>query len=227
MGVFNRLRDIIGSNINAMLDRAEDPEKLIRLMIVEMEDTLAEVKAACAGAMATRAKAQRELDGIRSRVADWQAKAELALDKGREDLAREALAAKRDFAGREIELEHELAAHQGVVEQYHADIAQLEQKLAGVREKQRSLAQRHKLARHAKQARGSARKADSAEVLMRFEAFENRVERMEAEAELAGMSRRPDLEEQFDRLVGDEEIEAELSALKAAKTAPEAGPDQQ
>ena len=217
MGVFNRLRDIIGSNINAMLDRAEDPEKLIRLMIVEMEDTLAEVKAACAGAMATRAKAQRELDAIRRRVADWRAKAELALDKGREDLAREALAAKRDFAAREIELEHELAAHQGVVEQYHADITQLEQKLSGVREKQRSLAQRHKLARHAKQARGSVRKADSSEVLMRFEAFENRVERLEAEAELAGMPRRHGLEEQFDRLVGDEEIEAELKALKAAK----------
>ncbi len=222
MGVFNRLRDIISSNINAMLDRAEDPEKLIRLMIVEMEDTLAEVKAACAGAMAARAKVARELDGVRQRVADWQGKAELALDKGRDDLAREALAAKRDYGQREQELDHELLAHQSVVDQYHADIAQLEQKLAGVREKQRSLAQRHKLARHAKQARGSVRRADSTEVLMRFEAFENRVERMEAEAELAGMHRRPELEEQFDRLVGDEEIEAELSALKAAKASPPA-----
>ena len=226
MGVFNRLRDIISSNINAMLDRAEDPEKLIRLMIVEMEDTLAEVKAACAGAMAARAKVQRELDGVRQRVAGWQEKAELALDKGREDLAREALAAKRDFGQHEIDLDRELAAHQGVVEQYHADIMQLEQKLATVREKQRSLAQRHKLARHAKQARGSVRRADSSEVLMRFERFENRVERLEAEAEIAGMPRRSGLEEQFDRLVGDEEIEAELSALKAAKATPPAGQEQ-
>ncbi len=226
MGVFNRLRDIISSNINAMLDRAEDPEKLIRLMIVEMEDTLAEVKAACAGAMAQRAQVQRELDGVRGRADDWQAKAELALDKGREDLAREALAARRDYRRREMELERELAVHQGVVEQYHNDIAQLEQRLAGVREKQRSLAQRHRLARHAKQARGDVQRAASAEVLMRFEQFENRVERLEAEAELAGMSRRPDLEEQFERLVGDEEIEAELNALKAAKAAPPANPEQ-
>ncbi len=223
MGVFNRLRDIISSNINAMLDRAEDPQKLIRLMIVEMEDTLAEVKAACAGAMAQRARMQRELDAVRARVAAWGEKAQLAVDKAREDLAREALRARREFRVREVEVDQELAAQQALVEQYHADIAQLEQKLAAVREKQRILVERHKLARHSKKARGNAARAESAEVLMRFEQFENRVERLEAEAELAGMSHRPVLEQEFERLAGDEEIEAELKALKGTQAAPTPG----
>lgn len=220
MGVFNRLRDIISSNINAMLDRAEDPQKLIRLMIVEMEDTLAEVKAACAGAMAQRAKMQRELEGVRQRTAAWSEKAQLAVDKGREDLAREALRARREFRSRELEVDQELAAQQALVEQYQADIAQLDQKLAAVRDKQRILLERHKLARHSKKARGNSARAESAEVLMRFEQFENRVERLEAEAEMAGMSRRPGLEQEFERLAGDEEIEDELKALKQAKQAP-------
>ncbi|MCF8043111.1 MAG: PspA/IM30 family protein [Desulfarculaceae bacterium] len=226
MGVFNRMRDIISSNINAMLDRAEDPQKLIRLMIVEMEDTVAEVKAACAGAMAQRAKMQREVEALAHRTAAWSQKAQLAVDKGREDLAREALRARREFRARETELDQELAAQQALVEQYHADIAQLEQKLATVREKQRILVERHKLARHSKKARGDVARAESTEVIMRFEQFENRVERLEAEAELAGMSRRPDLEQEFDRLAGDDEIEAELAALKGAKQATTPTPEQ-
>jgi phage shock protein A len=226
MGVFNRMRDIISSNINAMLDRAEDPQKLIRLMIVEMEDTLAEVKAACAGAMAQRAKMQREVEALAQRTAAWGEKAQLAVNKAREDLAREALRARREFRTRETELDRELAAQQALVEQYHADIAQLEQKLAAVRDKQRILVERHKLARHSKKARGNSARAESAEVLMRFEQFENRVERLEAEAELAGMSRRPDLEQEFDRLAGDDEIEAELQALKGVKPATTPTPEQ-
>jgi len=205
-----------------MLDRAEDPEKLIRLIIQEMEDTLVEIKASCAGAMAARKKVARDLEAIRQRAADWQAKAELAVDKGREDLAREALLMRRDFSQRAQELEEELAASQEVVEQYHQDIAQLEQKLASVREKQRVLVQRHKLARQQKRAQGDIRRADSAAVLMRFEQFENRVERMEAEAKLVNLHRQPGLAREIDRLAGDEEVERELTALKRHKAQPPA-----
>ncbi|MEW5912061.1 MAG: phage shock protein PspA [Thermodesulfobacteriota bacterium] len=222
MGVFTRLRDIISSNINAMLDRAEDPEKLIRLMIQEMEDTLVEIKAACAGAMAARKKVERELEAARQRAGEWQAKAELAVDKGREDLAREALLMRREYSQRVQELEDELTASQEVVEQYHRDIAQLEQKLATVREKQRVLVQRHKLARQQKRAQGDIRRADSAEVLMRFEQFQNRVERMEAEAKLVNLHRQPGLAREIDRLASDEEVERELAALKRHKTQPPA-----
>src|SRR5690606_39606241 len=98
MGIFTRFKDIVSSNINAMLDKAEDPEKMIRLMVQEMEDTLVELKASCAGAMATKSKVSRAAEANASRVADWESKARLALTKGREDLAKEALAEKRVFA---------------------------------------------------------------------------------------------------------------------------------
>jgi phage shock protein A len=95
MGIFTRFRDIISSNINAILDKAEDPEKLIKLMIREMEDTLVEIKAACAGAMASSKKVQRQLDTLHERVRYWEEKAEIAVKKGRDNLAREALVGRK------------------------------------------------------------------------------------------------------------------------------------
>ncbi len=100
MGIFTRFRDIVSANINAMLDRAEDPEKLIRLMIREMEDTLVELKASCACAMAETRKVERLLAEARDRERQWEDRAELAVRKGRDDLAREALTEKRRYADR-------------------------------------------------------------------------------------------------------------------------------
>ena len=100
MGIFTRFRDIINSNINAMLDKAEDPEKLIKLMIREMEDTLVEIKAACAGVIARSKKTGRHLEEVLSRAGVWEERAGLAVTKGRDDLAREALLEKRKFAER-------------------------------------------------------------------------------------------------------------------------------
>src|SRR3990172_7947672 len=95
MGIFTRVRDIISANINSMLDKAEDPEKLVKLMIQEMEDTLVEIKATCAGAMANNKKAQRELEQAQQQEKDWEERVNLAVHKGRDDLAREALALQR------------------------------------------------------------------------------------------------------------------------------------
>ena len=91
MGIFTRVRDIINANLNAMLDKAEDPEKLAKLMIREMEDTLVEIKASCAGSMAKKKRIERELQGVQERAREWRDRAQLAISKGREDLAREAL----------------------------------------------------------------------------------------------------------------------------------------
>ena len=110
MGIFTRVRDIINSNVNAMLDKAEDPEKLIRLMIQEMEDTLVEIKASCAGAIAERKKIERQHDVAKERAASWGDRAGLAVDKGRDDLAREALLEKRRYQDRARSLEQELEA---------------------------------------------------------------------------------------------------------------------
>jgi phage shock protein A len=216
MGIFTRVSDIISSNINAMLDKAEDPEKLIRLMVQEMEDTLVEVKASCAGVMATKKKVQRELDETCIRANQWGEKAQLAVNKGREDLAREALVEKRRYRERGGALERELSECDALVEQYQADIVQLEDKLKLAREKRRILVQRHIRAQRSKRVREGIRRIDSTDTLIRFEQFENRVERMEAEADLVNFSRKPALEEEFARLEGDEEIERELQALKAS-----------
>jgi phage shock protein A len=214
MGIFTRFRDIISSNINAMLDKAEDPEKLIKLMIREMEDTLVEIKTACAGVMASGKKVQRQLEGNNARAQYWEEKAELAVNKGRDDLAREALIEKRKFINRITTLEHDLVEQDLLIEQYQDDIRQLEEKLRSARDKQRMLVQRHVHAQRKMQAQQELRRVDSSETVMKFDELENRIERMEAEADLVNFGKKTSLEDELERLSVDEEIENELQALK-------------
>jgi phage shock protein A len=218
MGIFTRFRDIISSNINAMLDKAEDPEKLVKLMIHEIEDTLVELKASCAGVLAAKKKVQRQLDEIRSRVAYWEERARLAVTKGRDDLAREALKEKRRFAEMIDSLERELTEHDEMVIQYQDDIRQLEDKLGKAREKQRMLVQRHIRARRKKRAQEEIRRVDNFETIAKFDELESRIERMEAEADLVNFSRKPTLEESFETMAADDDIERELAALKTTTT---------
>jgi len=221
MGIFTRVRDIVNSNVNVMLEKAENPEKLIKLMIREMEDTLVEVKASCAGAMATQKRLERESTAARGRVDEWTRKSELAMDKGREDLAREALIEKRRHGQRAGALEEELAQCSALVGQYQADIMQLEDKLASVREKQRVLLQRQAQAQQRKRKEVLVRKADTGAAVVKFEGLEQRIERMESEADLVNFGRKPSIEEEFARLEDDEEIERELDALRAAAKKPD------
>ena len=214
MGIFTRFRDIISSNINAMLDKAEDPEKLIRLMIREMEDTLVEIKTACAGVMAGSKKTERQLESLQARARYWEEKAELAVKMGRDDLAREALIEKRKFTRRTDMLENELSEHDLLIEQYQNDIRQLEEKLKSARDKQRLLVQRHIHAQRKIQAQKDIQRIDSTETLMKFDELENRIERMEAEADLVNYGKASSLEEDLERLSVDAEIESELKALK-------------
>jgi len=216
MGIFTRFRDIISSNINVMLDRAEDPEKLINLMIREIEDTLVELKGSCAGVMAGRTKIQRRLDEVRAREEHWGKQAKLAVDKGREDLAREALREKRRFTRMTESLEQEVIEHGAMVDQYQDDIRQLEDKLTTAREKKRMLVQRHVRASQKKQAREEIRRVDNYETIGKFDELENRIERMEAEADLVNFGRKTSLEEDFDELI-DDDIEKELAAIKSSR----------
>ena len=217
MGIFTRFRDIVSSNINSMLDRAEDPEKLIRLMIREMEDTLVELKSACAGVMAETKKSQRQRDQAGDRSRFWTDKTELAVSKGRDDLAREALVEKRRYQQRTETLDRELRDHQVLVDQYQEDIRQLEDKLKSAREKQRLLVQRHIHAERKRRAQEDIRRVDSAETILKFDELENRIERMEAEADLVNFGRTQDLEDQLNRLSVDEDIERELQSIKASR----------
>ena len=221
MGIFTRFRDIISSNINAMLDKAEDPEKLIKLMIHEIEDTLVELKASCAGVLAGKKKVQRRLEEVHSRVEYWEERARLAVTKDRDDLAREALKEKRRFSGMIEPLEQELTEHDEMVIQYQDDIQQLEDKLIKAREKQRLLVQRHIRARRKKRAQEEIRRADNFETIAKFDELESRIERMEAEADLVNVSRKPTLEEDFEKLAADDDIERELAALKSSTSEPD------
>jgi phage shock protein A len=216
MGIFSRFRDIINSNISAMLDKAEDPEKLIKLMIREMEDTLVEIKASCAGVMANSKKAQRQMEEVRARGKYWEERATLAVTKSRDDLAREALLEKRRYADRAEALLQESIKLDALVEQYQDDIRQLEEKLESAREKQRILVQRHIRANGKKRAQEEIRRFDSSEAIIKFENFENRIERMEAEADLVNFGRKPSQEAEWEGLLADEEIEKELESLKSS-----------
>ena len=221
MGIFTRFRDIISSNINAILDKAEDPEKLIKLMIREMEDTLVEIKAACAGTMASSKKVQRQVDTLHDQIYYWEEKAELAVKKGRDDLAREALVEKRRHTRRIEGLENELTEHNLLIEQYQDDIRQLEDKLKSARDKQRLLVQRHIHANRKRQAQEEIRRVDSSDAMFKFDELENRIERMEAEADLINFGKKTVLEAEFDTLGVDEEIEKELLALKTPVSKPD------
>ena len=155
------------------------------------------------------------MDETRSRVQYWEEKAPLAVKKGRDDLAREALMEKRKYSERALALDKELSEHNALVEEYQGDIRQLEEKLGAAREKQRILVQRHIHANGKKRAQEEIRKMGSAEAIYRFDELENRIERMEAEADLVNYGTKPSLEAEIEGLGVDEEIEEELQALKA------------
>lgn len=218
MGIFTRFSDIISSNINSMLDKAEDPEKMIKLMIHEMEDTLIELKSSCAGVIAGRKKVARKLQEIRDKSDLWAERANMAVAKGRDNLAREALIEKRRFSVIAETLENELGEYSELITQYHEDITELENKLNNAKEKKRVLVQRHKRATGKKRAQEDIRLSNSGDTMARFDKLESRIEQMEAEAELVNMPCKATIEEEFDNLASDDEIENELSRLKAAQS---------
>ncbi len=217
MGIFTRFSDIISSNINSMLDKAEDPEKMIKLMIHEMEDTLIELKSSCAGVIAGRKKVERKLDEIRGKRDLWAERANMAVAKGRDNLAREALMEKRRFSEIADALENELDEYAGLITQYHEDISELEGKLNNAKEKKRVLLQRHKRASGKKRAQEEIRRSNSSDTMARFDKLESRIEQMEAEADLVNVAKKPTIEEEFDNLASDDEIEKELARIKAAQ----------
>lgn len=218
MGIFTRFRDIITSNISSMLDKAEDPEKLIKLMIREMEDTLIEIKASCANTIANHKKTLRILDEIKDREDFWETKAQLAVKKERDDLARDALKEKRMYSQKAETIEVETNELETIVNQYKSDIQILEEKLKTAREKQRILVQRHRRAQGKKRAQEEIRRADSAEIVQKFDELENHIERMEAEADLINFGKPSSLEDEFENLVADDEIEEQLNKLKGSQS---------
>ncbi len=214
MGVFTRLKDIINSNLNAMLDAAEDPDKLIRLMIQEMEDTLVEVKANCAGAIAARKRAERSVTSAETAIATWEERARLAIEKEREDLAREAIRERRRLEELRDAHAKEVSGCDEVVARYKEDIGAVEAKLVDARQRHRLLVQRHKRARTHERTRGVIERVTRYDAVTKFDQLEQRIERMEAFQEIDPDLQKPSLEEAFAALKESDAIEEELSRLK-------------
>jgi phage shock protein A len=214
MGIFSRISDIVNSNINAMLDKAEDPEKMVKLMINEMEDTLIEVKSAAAEVVADRIRLNRVMKLETERRQDWEGKAALAIEKGREDLAREALERKIACEKQIATYENRLAEVEGLVKQYQEDIARLEEKLDSARSRQRTLIANHKSAVNRRAVEDKIYRLETSGAFARFEHYEKRIDRFQAEAEVMHQSN-VTLEKKFQDLTHDQSVEDELAKLKA------------
>ena len=208
MGVFSRFLDIVNANINALLDKAEDPEKMIRLMIQEMEDTLIELKSSAAAKMATLAKSKREYGEAEEEMKRWQARAELAVSKGREDLAREALLAKRQVSERLEPLLNQIANSEEMISVAKSEIDQIEQKLASVKQKYQTMVDRANRAKEEEVINTTMKKSTDD----RFAEMQDQIDRMQASNELN--RRNASLDEQFRKLEEMEELEAELAELR-------------
>jgi phage shock protein A len=214
MGVFSRLSDIVNSNLNAMLDKAEDPEKVVRLIIQEMEDTLVEVRSNAARALADRKEVSRKKDEFAIRGREWESKAELALAKGREDLARGAVAAKRKAEEMIGLLDKELKAIDETVGKTNDDLARLQAKLKEARAKQRSLEIRRNAASDSVRVSRQVNDGRIEEALARFDRYERRIDELEAEAESWVLGRPRTLEDEFAELESEDAVNADLEALK-------------
>ncbi|MGF1544989.1 MAG: phage shock protein PspA [Parvularculaceae bacterium] len=215
MGVFSRLSDIVNSNINSMLDRAEEPEKIVRLIIQEMEETLVEVRARAARAIADRKEIERKKAEFDDRTAEWESKAELAIAKGREDLARGAVAAKRRAEEMSRLLDQEIRTISQTIEKSNEDLTSLQGKLKEAKARQRSLELRRAAASDSVRVNRQVADGRIDEAMARYERWERRIDELEAEAESYTMGKPKSLDEEFAELAAEDEINAEMEALRA------------
>lgn len=217
MGIFSRMSDIINSNLNAMLDSAEDPQKMIRLIIQEMEDTLVEVRTSSARVIADRKTAARRLEMVQLEAENWEQKAKLALSKDREDLARAALQEKQAIEEEVGVVTAELAATDEHIEQLNQEISQLQQKLADAKAKQKAILMRSQTVESRIKVKTQINRDALDTAFNRFEQFERRMDNLEGQLESMDLGREvsPDLAAQIDALEEDEAITSELERLKA------------
>ena len=215
MGIFSRLNDIINSNLSAMLDKAEDLEKIIRLVIQEMEDTLVEVRSDAARTIADKKKLVRRIDLMGREAVDWERKAELAISKGREDLAKSALVEKHNMErGAEL-LEKDLQELESHLTKLNDDIGQLQQKLDDAKTRHKAMVMKHDTVSSRLRTKGKLHDSRIDDAMNRFESIETKMDRMEGKVEAYDLGRQPSLEEQFAELESEDIINEELSQLKA------------
>jgi len=214
MGIFTRFSDIVNSNINAILDKAEDPEKIVRLMIQEMEDTLVEVRSAAARSIADKKDLNRKLESLEAELRDWDDKAELAIRKGREDLAKAALVEKSRAQTAVDALKADYVAVDDGLAKLNEDIARLEAKLADAKARQKALLARHKTANSRLAARRKIHDYKIDDAMVRFEQYTRRIDDVEGRIEAYDLGLPKDLNHEFASLEAEESVQKELDELK-------------
>lgn len=214
MGIFSRMSDIINANVNALLDKAEDPEKMVRLMIQEMEETLVEVRTQSARLIADKKEVARQQARLQSEAAEWGRKAELALSKDREDLAREALREQIESADQADLLEAELDQIAQSIDGLTGDVEALQQKLLDAKTRRKALILKSETAQSRKGVRRQLHDVNLDEAMSKFDVFERRIDELEGELEAYDIGKRS-LADEIEALEADEEIDAALAALRA------------
>ena len=209
MSIFTRFKDIVNSNINSLLDKAEDPEKMLRLMIGEMEDTVIDLKTTTAARMAEAIRSEKKVEEAKATVERWQARAELAIEKGKDDLAREALIEKKHAQEAYERALENISSLKKSVEEGKEEIRTLEDKIKAAKDKLASLQR--------EQARAQERRDSSVNLNARFEEMENRINRMNAYNDLSKKSEEKSAEEKFSEMEKNDEIEAEIERIKKEK----------
>ena len=209
MSIFTRFKDIVNSNINSLLDKAEDPEKMLRLMIGEMEDTVIDLKTTTAARMAEAIRSEKKVDEAKATVERWQGRAELAIEKGKDDLAREALIEKKHAQEAYERALENISSLKKSVEEGKEEIRTLEDKIKTAKDKLATLQR--------EQARAQERRDSSVNLNARFEEMENRINRMNAYNDLSKKSEEKSAEEKFSKMEKNDEIEAEIERIKKEK----------
>ena len=209
MSIFTRFKDIVNSNINSLLDKAEDPEKMLRLMIGEMEDTVIDLKTTTAARMAEAIRSEKKVEEAKATVERWQARAELAIEKGKDDLAREALIEKKHAQEAYERALENISSLKKSVEEGKEEIRTLEDKIKAAKDKLATLQR--------EQARAQERRDSSINLNARLEEMENRINRMNAYNDLSKKSEEKSAEEKFSEMEKNDEIEAEIERIKKEK----------
>ncbi len=217
MGIFSRTRDIIAANVTDLLDRAEDPAKMIRMIILEMEETLVEVRASAARTIADQKEMRRHIIKLEGLQSSWTEKAELALSKGREDLAKAALIERQKAGDMAVQLNAQISVLDDALRASEADIAKLQTKLREARARQSSLMTRMESAQTRLRARELYQGEKVQDAFSRFDQLERRVDFAEGRADAMGLGAPKTLEEEIAELQANERVDAELEALKAAQ----------
>ena len=217
--IFTRTRDIIAANVTDLLDRSEDPARMIRMIIVEMEETLVDVRATAARSIADLKELRRACNRLDDIQSGWVEKAGLALEKGREDLARAALGEKRKAADMAEGLHAEISQIEVVLRSYEADIRRLQAKLAEARTRQNAIASRLESAVTRARTSELVHGSRTEEAFAKFELLERRADFAEGRADALGLAGPKSLEEEIAELRSTDAVDAELDAMKAARAA--------